>query len=182
MQLSTHLPWPVQCNAEKKSLLQAEAGNDTELQRIVVRSLQPGPVARAARNTQTPSVQVAGSETTSQLPSSPKTAESGGGAPFAGPSKRLKLAILCAVTLQNAGYALVRRYSRGYLQEKYSASSALFVSETAKLLLSAVYVCTSDAPSDVPAGSPLSKYAHLIRHSLKMAVPAVIDLIMNPSP
>ena len=138
MQLSTHLPWPVQCNAEKKSLLQAEAGNDTELQRIVVRSLQPGPVARAARNTQTPSVQVAGSETTSQLPSSPKTAESGGGAPFAGPSKRLKLAILCAVTLQNAGYALVRRYSRGYLHEAYSASSALFVMEMAKLLLSAV--------------------------------------------
>ena len=73
----------------------------------------------------------------------------------------------------------MRRYSRGYLQEKYSASSALFVSETAKLLLSAVYVCTSDAPSDVPAGSPLSKYAHLIRRSLKMAVPAVIYLIMN---
>ena len=52
VQLSTHLPWPVQCNAEKKSLLQAEAGNDTELQRIVVRSLQPGPAARATRNTQ----------------------------------------------------------------------------------------------------------------------------------
>ena len=76
----------------------------------------------------------------------------------------------------------MRRYSRGYLQEKYSASSALFVSETAKLLLSAVYVCISDAPSDVPAGSPLSKYAHLLRHSLKMAVPAVLYLIMNPSP
>ena len=125
------------------------------------------------------SVQVAGSETTSQLPISPKTAESGGGAPFAGPSKRLKLAILCAVTLQNAGYALVRRYSRGYLHEAYSASSALFVMEMAKLLLSAVYVVISDAPSDVPSGSPLSKYAHLIRHSAKMAVPAVIYLIMN---
>ena len=42
------------------------------------------------------------------------------------------------MTLQNAGYALVRRYSRGYLHEKYSASSALFVMEMAKLLLSAV--------------------------------------------
>ena len=40
------------------------------------------------------------------------------------------------------------------------------------------YVCTSDAPSDVPSGTPLSKYAHLIRHSAKMAVPAVIYLIM----
>ena len=85
-------------------------------------------------------MQVGGSETTSQLPLSPKTAESGGVTPFAGPSKRLKMAILCAVTLQNAGYALVRRYSRGYLRETYSASSALFVMEMAKLLLSAV-VC-----------------------------------------
>ena len=52
-------------------------------------------------------------------PLSPKssTAETGGADPFAGQavtvSKRLKLIILCAVTLQNAGYALVRRYSRG---------------------------------------------------------------------
>jgi len=145
------------CNAEKKSLLQEETGNDMEIVRI----------------------EVGGSETTSQLPLSPKTAESGGVTPFAGPSKRLKMAILCAVTLQNAGYALVRRYSRGYLRETYSASSALFVMEMAKLLLSAVYVCTSDAPSDVPSGTPLSKYAHLIRHSAKMAVPAVIYLIMN---
>ena len=55
-------------------------------------------------------------------PLSPKssTAETGGAAdPFAGQavtvSKRLKLAILCAVTLQNAGYALVRPHSRGHL-------------------------------------------------------------------
>lgn len=55
-------------------------------------------------------------------PLSPKssTAETGGADPFAGQaavtvSRRLKLAILCAVTLQNAGYALVRRYSRGFL-------------------------------------------------------------------
>ena len=119
-------------------------------------------------------MQVGGSET-SQTPILTKTAESGA-APV---SRRLKLAILCAVTLQNAGYALVRRYSRGYLHECYSASSALFVMEMAKLLLSAVYVCTSDAPSDVPSGTPLSKYLHLLRHSAKMAVPAVIYLIMN---
>jgi len=40
-------------------------------------------------------------------------------------------------------------------------------------------VVTSDAPSDTPAGSPLAKYAHLLRRSLKMAVPALIYLLMN---
>ena len=102
----------------------------------------------ASKNTEIVNIVVGGSET-AQSPILPKTAAPGGvTAPT--PTRRLKLAILCAVTLQNAGYALVRRYSRGYLHEAYSASSALFVMEMAKLLLSAVYVVTSDAPSDVP--------------------------------
>lgn len=46
---------------------------------------------------------------------SSSTAETGGVDPFATQavtvSNRLKLAILCAVTLQNAGYALVRQYT-----------------------------------------------------------------------
>ena len=109
------LPRPAQCNAEKKSLLQEET-HDTEIV-IVVRSSPPPRPPHAPHPTPSTfvSVQVGKSETTSQLPVSPKTAESGAVTPFAGPSKRLKLAILCAVTLQNAGYALVRRYSRGSL-------------------------------------------------------------------
>ena len=97
------------------------------------------------------------------------------------PAWRLKLAILLAVTLQNTAYALVRRYSRGHLRESYSASSALFVMEVAKLLFSAVQIKVSGAPSDVPEGTALSKYAHLLelRRSAKMAVPAVIYLVMN---
>jgi len=48
-------------------------------------------------------------------PTKSSTAETGGADPFATQavtvSNRLKLAILCAVTLQNAGYALVRQYA-----------------------------------------------------------------------
>jgi uncharacterized membrane protein len=91
----------------------------------------------------------------------------------------LRLTILVAVMLQNTGYALVRRYSRGDLKEKYSTSSALLTMEVAKLIFSAIQVATSGAASDVPSGSAFSKYIFLISHSWKMLVPAVIYLIMN---
>ncbi|EOD28205.1 hypothetical protein EMIHUDRAFT_456989 [Emiliania huxleyi CCMP1516] len=51
--------------------------------------------------------------------------------------------------------------------------------EVAKMALSAFQIVTSDAPSDVPSGSALSKYAYLITHSLTMLVPAVVYLAMN---
>lgn len=37
----------------------------------------------------------------------------------------------------------------------------------------------SDAPSDVPEGSMMSKYSYLIQNSLTMLVPAAIYLAMN---
>ena len=91
----------------------------------------------------------------------------------------LRLTILISVTLQNTSYALVRRYSRGYLKEKYSTSSALLAMELVKLALSAFQVVFSGAASDVPSGSAISKYCFLIAHSWKMMVPAVIYLVMN---
>jgi len=91
----------------------------------------------------------------------------------------LQLAILLAVMLQNSGYALLRGYSRGTLKERYSSSSVLLAMELVKLVFCGWKVVTSDAPSDTPAGSPLAKYAHLLRRSLKMAVPALIYLLMN---
>jgi UDP-sugar transporter A1/2/3 len=91
----------------------------------------------------------------------------------------VKMLILCSVTLQNTSYALVRRYSRGFLQEKYSTSSALLMMELTKLLFSAVMLLRSGDPSDVPAGSAVSKWCFLLRHSAKMTVPAVIYLVMN---
>uniref|UniRef100_A0A7S2JMY7 UDP-galactose transporter n=1 Tax=Haptolina brevifila TaxID=156173 RepID=A0A7S2JMY7_9EUKA len=98
---------------------------------------------------------------------------------FISTSNFLKLTILVAVTLQNTGYALIRRYSRGHLKEKYSTSSALLTMELAKLALSMGQVAYGGHESDVPAGSALSKFSFLIAHSWKMMVPAVIYLIMN---
>merc|ERR1719382_502294 len=91
----------------------------------------------------------------------------------------MRLMILIAVMVQNAGYALLRAYSRGVLKETYSSSSVLLVMELIKLLFCGTMVVTSAEPSDVPRGSPLAMYAHLMRRSLKMAVPAVIYLAMN---
>jgi len=87
--------------------------------------------------------------------------------------------VLGLVVLQNTAYALVRRYSRGALHESYSTSSVLLVMEVSKLLLSAVQIVVSEEPSDVPDGSPLSKYLFLVRNGLVMAVPAAIYLVMN---
>ena len=96
-----------------------------------------------------------------------------------GSSVRMKLLILISVTLQNTAYALVRRYSRGTLHETYSTSSVLLAMELAKLVLSAERIVHCGLPSDVPEGSPSSKYWFLLKNSSKMAVPAVIYLIMN---
>lgn len=91
----------------------------------------------------------------------------------------LRMTILVSVTLQNTGYALIRRYSRGHLGERYSTSSALLVMEIAKLLLSAQQIVCGGHPSDVPDGTALSKFSFLIGHSWKMLVPAVTYLVMN---
>ena len=91
----------------------------------------------------------------------------------------MRLTILVAVTLQNTSYALVRRYSRGHLGERYSTSSALLVMELVKLVLSAQQIVFGGHPSDVPEGSPLNKFCFLVAHSWKMLVPAVTYLVMN---
>ena len=83
-------------------------------------------------------------------------------------TKFIKLTILVAVTLQNTGYALVRRYSRGHLKERYSTSSALLVMELVKLILSMWMVVYGGQASDVPSGSAIAKYSFLIAHSWKM--------------
>ena len=93
----------------------------------------------------------------------------------------LRLTILVAVTMQNTSYALVRRYSRGHLKERYSTSSALLVMELAKLLLSMWMVVFSGHASDVPSGNAISKYVWLIGHSWKMMVPAVICKSQAPT-
>jgi|EP00900_Chrysochromulina_parva_P028145 solute carrier family 35 (UDP-sugar transporter), member A1/2/3 len=91
----------------------------------------------------------------------------------------LRMTILISVTMQNTAYALLRRYSRGHLQERYSTSSALLVMEVVKILLSAQQIAFGGHQSDVPSGTFVSKFSFLIAHSWKMIVPAVTYLVMN---
>ena len=118
-------------------------------------------------------------ERTSSLPEAAPAAAAEALQGFLSSGMFMRLTILVAVTLQNTSYALVRRYSRGFLKERYSTSSALLAMELVKLALSMHMVVFSGAESDVPAGSAVSKYIYLIAHSWKMMVPAVIYLVMN---
>jgi len=90
-----------------------------------------------------------------------------------------KLVVLVCVVLQNSSYALVRRYSRGTLNEQYSANTVLIVMEITKLVFSMFQIVTSDLDSDVPEGPTAFKFLYLIQHSLTMLVPAALYLAMN---
>ena len=102
--LSTHRgasPCAVQCREEVAAARGVGSRHrDREDRGALPRPAAAAPSTHRTRRTQHPApfvpMQVGGSETTSQHPLSPKTAESGGATPFAGPSRRLKLAILCA--------------------------------------------------------------------------------------
>ena len=106
-------------------------------------------------------------------------------APSCGGLGCLKATILGSVVLQNTGYALIRRYSRGSLREKYSTSSVLLVMELAKLLLSAFQArarrtaraCTHPAGARRPAargraGSEARARAQVIHSGEPSDVPA----------
>eukprot|EP00747_Dinoflagellata_sp_TGD_P206555 gnl/TRDRNA2_/TRDRNA2_80251_c0_seq1.p1 gnl/TRDRNA2_/TRDRNA2_80251_c0~~gnl/TRDRNA2_/TRDRNA2_80251_c0_seq1.p1 ORF type:complete len:385 (-),score=82.84 gnl/TRDRNA2_/TRDRNA2_80251_c0_seq1:196-1350(-) len=86
------------------------------------------------------------------------------------------LAVLC---LQNSMYTLLRRYSRGILQETYSSSSVLAVSELVKFVVSAMLVEIPDAARGKVSGAGLSTIVHVIKEGQAMAVPALVYLLMN---
>ena len=94
----------------------------TGAQRMVVRSLPRACRTRHATPNTFVSVQVAGSETTSQLPISPKTAES------VAPLRARRSAQACHPVRGDAAERGLRTGAAGpagYLHEAYSASSAL---------------------------------------------------------
>mmetsp|Transcript_54943 Transcript_54943/g.100390 ORF Transcript_54943/g.100390 Transcript_54943/m.100390 type:complete len:429 (-) Transcript_54943:61-1347(-) len=92
----------------------------------------------------------------------------------------LFLVLLC---LQNSAYTVLRRYSRGILQEKYSPSSVLAVSELLKFIIAAALVegPNGAAQQEVSHKTEGRRAAvlHALRHSRPMAVPAAAYLIMN---
>lgn len=97
----------------------------------------------------------------------------------------LRYVFLVLVCLQNSAYTVLRRYSRGILQEKYSPSSVLAVSELLKFFVAAALVeGPNGAAQQVSEGlhSTAGRRAavlHAVRHSRPMAVPAAAYMIMN---
>ena len=98
-------------------------------------------------------------------------------------SLSLKTSILVAICLQNAGYALFRKYSTKY--ENVSSKEILIVSEFLKLIISIwmIFYGDSEKTSDVENRTELSngfsRLKWLLMNSWKMLVLAIIYGVMN---
>lgn len=93
--------------------------------------------------------------------------------------RTIKLAVLLGVCVQNAGQALMTRYSRGVLNETYSSTEVVMVSETIKMLVSA-YLClvTKDDVSSI-IGTGMSKLVWLAVNSKSMILLVVLYSVAN---
>jgi len=100
--------------------------------------------------------------------------------------------ILVLLCTQNSLYTLLRRYSRGVLQESVSPSAVLLAAELLKFVISSVLVENKDttlhglsagARQGGPVKAWLSDRTRAVKREVKsscaMAVPAVTYLIMN---
>lgn len=90
----------------------------------------------------------------------------------------IKAVVLVSVTMQNALYTLLRRYSQGVLKETVSSAEVLLLSELFKLTVSA-YVTTSSADPSDAVGRGSQKLLWLAANSSKMLVLALIYAAMN---
>ena len=86
-------------------------------------------------------------------------------------SALLKVGACVLLCLQNSSYTLLRRYSSGVLKERASSQSILAAGEAMKLGFSAIMVWRE-------SGAP-PKVRYLAATSAKMAIPALIFLLMN---
>lgn len=98
----------------------------------------------------------------------------------------LKYVFLILLCLQNSSYTLLRRYSRGILQETYTASSLLMVSEVMKLVFSFVMLDPIQTSESSEKGGwlrtlqlQMQAAVHAIKNGREMLVPAVTYLGMN---
>ena len=83
----------------------------------------------------------------------------------------LKVGACVLLCLQNSSYTLLRRFSSGVLKERASSQSILAAGEAMKLGFSAIMVWRE-------SGAP-PKVRYLAATSAKMAIPALIFLLMN---
>lgn len=90
-----------------------------------------------------------------------------------------RLAVLALLCMQNSGLALLTRYSRGILKEKYSATEVVFVGEIVKLLCSGYFVLKSTDDADLQLGHGFTKLFGILRHSQPIIILVVLYSIGN---
>ena len=71
------------------------------------------------------------------------------------------------------------RYATGILREEWSPASVLGMGELLKFCISLAAIAMRTSASEAPEGPIAERLSYLLRHSAKMAVPAVLYLIMN---
>ena len=90
----------------------------------------------------------------------------------------IRTAVLVLLCCQNAGHALLARYSQGILKESYSSTEVVLVGEVIKLVASG-YLAVVDRSETDAAGSGLSKLLWLAMHSKQIIVLVILYSIAN---
>jgi UDP-sugar transporter A1/2/3 len=90
----------------------------------------------------------------------------------------IKLAVLLALTIQNAGHALLSRYSQGILKEKYSSTEVVMMGELMKMIISG-YLTLVDTSETDSQGQGLAKLIWLTRHGKKMVILVILYSFAN---
>jgi len=90
----------------------------------------------------------------------------------------IRTAVLVLLCCQNAGHALLARYSQGILKESYSSTEVVLVGEVIKLVASG-YLAVVDRSETDAAGSGFSKLLWLTMHSKQIIVLVILYSIAN---
>ena len=90
----------------------------------------------------------------------------------------IRTAVLVLLCCQNAGHALLARYSQGILKESYSSTEVVLVGEVIKLVASG-YLAVVDRSETDAAGSGFSKLLWLALHSKQIVVLVILYSIAN---
>eukprot|EP01031_Cornospumella_fuschlensis_P033818 gene33818-40919_t len=91
---------------------------------------------------------------------------------------KIKMGVLCGLCCQNAGHALVARYSQGVLRESYSGSEVVLVAEIIKLFFSGYLVLAEKADSD-PGTSGFSRLFGLLKNAQKIVILVILYAMAN---
>lgn len=93
-------------------------------------------------------------------------------------SQRFKFLILILLCFQNAGHALLARYSQGVLKEQYSSTEVVLIGEIIKLLISGYLALTDRSETDAQ-GSGFGKLGWLLIHARKIIVLVILYSVAN---